>query len=269
MAITTLDGLIGAARQRTELYKTASRTTVAGGWFCNFDLAGSPGAGTLSVGNTANGVVPTNATTGYPTINAFGGSNTGYICRAAFRNSVVSTLRVFDAVFSCGAYAFNANTNLASQPSYSARVTFGGSANYAGLELWVEQVTAATGNQAVNVTYTNQAGTGSRTTGATGIGAATTVGRCWQLPFQAGDTGVQLISNVTGSVASAGTFNVHVLRPLFDVYFDVAGQTRVLDWAQTGLPQVFADSAFKCLLLSASGTALGTMDLGEIDVVNG
>jgi hypothetical protein len=193
MAITTLDGLIAAARQRTLLYKTASRTTVAGGWFCNFDLAGNPGAGTLAIGNTANGVVPTDATAGYPTISAFGGSARGYIRRAAFSNTVVSTIRVFDRVFACGAYAFNANTNLSSQPSYSGRVSLnGGSADYAGLELWAEMVTAATGNQAVNVTYTNQAGTASRTTGATGIGAAPTVGRCWQLPLQAGDTGVQL-----------------------------------------------------------------------------
>ena len=37
--------------------KTASRTSVASIPFSVFDLAGNPGAGTLAVGNTANGIV--------------------------------------------------------------------------------------------------------------------------------------------------------------------------------------------------------------------
>lgn len=270
MTVSNLDGWVAAAKQRALFYKTAGRTTVAGGWFCNFDLAGNPGAGTLNVGNTANGLVPTDATAGYPAINAFAGGAIGYIGRVAFNNTVISTVRLFDRLFVAGAYAFNANTALASQPSYSGRVSLGGgSANYNGLELWVEQVTAATGNQAVNVTYTNQAGTGSRTTGAVGIGAAPTVGRCWQLPLQAGDSGVQQINNVAGSVATAGTFNVMVLRPLADVYIDTAGKTVVQNFTDLGMPEIFADSALYALIMSPSGTAMGTLQVGNIDIVNG
>jgi hypothetical protein len=267
MAITTLDGLLASAKQRVECYKTASRTTVAGGWFTPFDLAGNPGAGTLAIGNTANGVVPTDATAGYPTINAFGGGNTGYISRIALSNTVISTVRFFDRIFAAGAFAFNANTTLASIPSYSGRVPSG--TDFTGLELWVEQVTAATGNQAVTVTYTNQAGTGSRSTGAVGIGAAPTVGRCWPLPLQAGDTGIQQVNVVLGTVASAGTFNVMVLRPLADVYVDTANRTVVQNWADLGLVQCFADSALYLLAMSGAGTALGTIGLGNLDIANG
>jgi hypothetical protein len=270
MAITTLDGLVAAARQRVNLYKTASRTTVAGGWFTNFDVAGDPGAGTLAIGNTANGVVPTDATAGYPIINAFGGGARGYLARAAFKNSVVGQIRVFDRIFAAGAYAFNANTALTSQPSFASRVSLnGGSPIYEGLELWAEMVTAATGNHAVTIQYTNEAGTPTRSTGAIGIGAAPSVGRCWQLPLQAGDKGVQLISNVQGTVSSAGTFNVMVLRPLIDIYIGVASAVVVQNWADLNLPEIFADSALYMLLNSPSGTALGTMDIGNIDVVNG
>lgn len=270
MAITTLDGLVAAARQRINLYKTAGRTTVAGGWFTNFDLAGEPGAGTLAIGNTANGVVPTDATAGYPTINAFGVSNRGYLSRLALKNSVVGQIRLFDRVFAAGAYAFNANTALAAQPSFATRVSLnGGAASYVGLELWAEMVTAATGNQAVTVTYTNDVGTAGRSTGAVGIGAAPTVGRCWQLPLQAGDKGVQLISNVQGTVATVGTFNVMILRPLADIYIGVANELRIQNWADLNLPELFADSALYMLLNSPSGTALGTMDICNLDVVNG
>lgn len=267
---TNINGVPLGPKQRIPFYKTASRTTVAAGWFTDFDLSGVPGAGTLAAGNTANGLVHTDATAGYPLINAFGASARGYLSRIAIKNSVVSTIRLFDRVFVCGAYAFNANTTLTSQPSFATRVSLnGGAADYAGLELWVEQVTAATGNQAVNVTYTNNADATGRTTGAVGIGAAPTVGRCWQLPLQAGDKGAKQVTNVTGSVATVGTFNVMLLRPLADLYVDTASKTLVQDATMLCAPEVFADSAIYRIAMSPAGTALGTMDVGNLDVVNG
>jgi hypothetical protein len=91
--------------------------------------------------------------------------------------------------------------------------------NYADLEILVEMVTAATGNQAVNVTYSTMQDdgvtlTGSRTTGAVGVGAAPIVGRMWRLPLQAGDKNAALLTNIAGSVATAGTFNVHLARKI-------------------------------------------------------
>jgi hypothetical protein len=263
----SVNGALGQAKQRLSFYKTASRTTVAGGWFTDFDLAGNPGAGTLAVGNTANGVVPTDATAGCPTINAFSGL--GYLSRIAVKNSVISTVRLFDRVFAAGAYAFNANTTLASIPGFASRVTFDGIADYKGLELWVGQVTTATGNQAVTVTYTNDADATGRSTGAVGIGAAPTVGRHWQLPLQAGDKGIKQITAVLGTIASAGTFNVMLLRPLADIYIDVANKGVIQGPIELGFPEMFADSSIYRLVSSPSGTALGTMDIGEFDVVNG
>ena len=253
MAITTLDGYIGSAKQNLAYTKTTTRPTVATGWYSLFDIAGAPGAGTLNVGNTANGLVPTDATAGYPTINAFGASATGYVSRIEFSSTVACRISVYDRVFVAGAYAFNANTNLASQPSYSGRLP---NTDYKGLEIWVEQVTAATGNQAVSVNYTNQDGTAARTTGAVGIGAAPLLGRCWQLPLQAGDTGVQMIENVTGSVATAGTFNVMVLRPLWSGRIGVANGGDVHDMLRTGLPQIYADSSLY-VLVAADSTSSG------------
>ena len=267
MAITTRDGLIAAAKAIAPHYKTTTRTTVAGGWFSMFDIAGNPGAGTLAVGNTANGLVHTDATAGYPAI-AFS-ANRSYLSRLAVSNTVISQIALYDRVFSAGAYAFNANTNLASQPSYASRVSYdGGAAKYSGLEIWAEQVTAATGNQAVSVNYTDQDGNAGATTGALGIGAAPTVGRCWQLPLASGDSGLQKIENVTGSVASAGTFNVHVLRPLTRVYVPVANQQVLLNWADLGLPELFNDSALFWMVMAPSGSSSGTPWL-EHQIANG
>jgi len=270
MYITKISGILGAAQQRLSLYKTASRTTVAGGWFSTVDLAGNPGAGTLAAGNTANGRVPTDALAGYPVINAFGASASGYLARLALKNSVISTIRLFDRLFDSGAHAFNANQALSAQPDFASRVSMNrGQPDYTGLELWVEQVTTGTGNQAVNVTYTNDADVTGRTTGATGIAAAPTVGRCWQLPLQAGDKGVKQITNIAGSVASAGTFNVMLLRPLAEVYIDVANKLVMQNEDCLGFPEVFADSALYMMAMSPTGTALGVIDIGNLTIVNG
>lgn len=264
MAITTRDGIVAALKQKLPFQKTASRTSVANIPFSVFGLAGNPGAGTLAIGNTDNGVVPTDATAGYPLINPFSGANTGYISGARVLNSVASWIHVYDRVFAAGAYSFNSNVTLASQPSYAGRIP---DANYIGTELWVETVTAFTGNLSVAVGYTNQSGTSGRSTGTVATGVAPTVGRCIQLPFQSGDCGIQSVNSVVASVATVGTFNVMVLRPLFSFRVNAVNFGDVLDWAKIGLPQIYADSAIY-VMVQADSTSTGLPSL-LLDVING
>jgi hypothetical protein len=263
MAITTFDGFIGSSKQYASITKTASRTSVAASWFSVFDVAGNPGAGTLAGTSTAAGVVPTDSTVGFPLIDAFAGGATGYLAQVEFGSSVACRLKLFDCVWKGGAYAFNANQALTGQPSYSSRMP-GGSFN--DTQIWLEQVTAGTGVQNVNVTYTNQAGTTGRSTGTIAT-AANIVGRMWQLPLQAGDTGVQRIDNVVGSVATVGTFNILVLRPLWSGRVKIANDGDVHDLAKTAMPVLFADSAL-FLAVSSDGTATGVPEL-EFVVANG
>lgn len=254
MPINSLDDYISAPKQRVLLHKTASRTTVALTPFTVFDLAGIPGAGTLAIGNTANGTVPTDAVAGYPIINAFGTGAVGYVSKVDISNNVASRLVLFDRLFAAGAYAFDANVTLSSQPSYSSRVPNG--TNFSGLEIWVEAVTAFTGNPSFNIGYTNQAGTTGRSTGVVASGAALTVGRMLQLPLQAGDSGVQRIDSVVATVATAGTFNVMVLRRIAEARIPIGGAVVTLDLLATGMPVIFDNSAFY-MVVQADGTSSG------------
>lgn len=267
MAITSLDQLIAAPKQRLSLVKTASRTSAGAVPFSVFDQAGNPGAGALAVGNTTAGIVPTDAVAGYPPIDAFtaGGGIVGYIAGIQFGSSLSCRLALFDCLFSAGAFAFNANVALTGQPSYAARVP--GGTDFKGTELWLEAVTAFTGNQSIAVTYTNQDGVAGRTTGTIATGVAPIVGRMLQLPLQAGDSGVQRIESVVSTVSTAGTFNVHVMRRLWSGRVRVNNDGDSHDFLRVGMPQIFADSALR-LVVTADGTATGIPEL-LIDIANG
>jgi hypothetical protein len=267
VTVTTRDGLVAAqvAAQRVRHLKTASRTSVAAIPFSVFDLAGDPGAGVLAGTSTAAGVVPTDATAGAPLINAFTGANKGLLTRAEASNTVPCRIAVYDLLFKAGAYAFNSNVTLAAQPSYSSRVP--GGTDFTGLEIWVETVTAFTGLMTVTVTYTNQSGTTGRTTGAIATGVAPTLGRMIRLNLQAGDTGVQKIESVLGAVATVGTFNVLVMRKIWEGRVRVANDQVVHGPDLTGIPEVFADSCLVPVVI-ADSTSTGLPEV-VLDVANG
>jgi hypothetical protein len=257
-------GLIGAAKQDISFVRTTSRTTVAANWFSVFDVAGNPGGGVLAGTSTTTGVVPTDLTAGCPIINPFGGSATGYLAQVDFGSSVACRLKLFDMLWKAGAYAFNASTTGNTPTSYASRVP--GGTDFNNTQIWLEQVTAGTGIQNVAVTYTNGAGTAGRTTGTVAT-AANIVGRMWQLPLQAGDSGVQGVTGVVGSVATAGTFNILVLRPLW------SGRVKSINDGDahgpdiTLMTQVYADSAL-FMAVSTDGVGTGQPEM-EIIIANG
>lgn len=256
MAINSLDDYLASQKQIIATVRTSTITTVIGSWFDLIATSGNPGAGTLAGSNTANGVVPTDATAGFPPITAFAGGATGYLAQVDFGSSLACRLMLADFLFKAGAYAFNTNTPLSAQPSYASRVPDG---DYKNTELWFEAVTSFTGNPTIVVTYTNQDGvTGKSTTFAPGF--APIASRALPMPLAAGDTGIQKIESVTATVATVGTFNLLVLRPLWQGRVRSAndGDTHGLD--KTGLPRVFDDSAIG-LFASMDSTTSGAPEV--------
>jgi len=264
MAITTLDTLIASSKQRVTIKKTGARTTVANGWFSMFDVAGDPGAGTLAGTNTTTGIVYDDTTAGAPLVNTFGGSALGYLTNVEFASSVACRIMVFDMLWKAGAYTSTASTTGNVSSSYSARVP--GGTDFSGTELWLEQVTAATGIQNVAVTYNNQSGVTGRSTGTVAT-AANTVGRMWPLPLQAGDSGVQGVTGVVGSVASAGTFNILVIRPLWTGRVPLANFGDLHDYLRVGMPKI-TDTACLCIAVNADSTSAGLPEL-SLTIANG
>jgi len=242
MAITSLNDYIAALKQRCILTKTATRTSTALASMSVFDLAGSPGPGALAGVSTVAGVVPVAADAGYPNIQAFPAGLRGYLSRLSFGWNVAGRLSLYDRLFVAGAYAFNADQVLAGQPSFLNRIP--GDLPTANTELWLETVVATATGHVVQVYYTNQNGVPGRTTGAITVGT-TAVGRMTQLPLQSGDQAVLSVDRVVSTVATAGTFNVCVMRPIAadGLRVPLAGFSTTYDMLSTGLPQIFETSA--------------------------
>ena len=271
MAIATGDQYIGSAKQLVPYAKTTSIATVAQQSFGLLDVAGNPSAGSLAIGNTTAGVVPTDLTAGFPIINAFGvaGGTKGYISRIAFSSSVACRFKLWDRLWHAGSVSMTAlaTTTFTGQPSYVGRLP---ASDYKNLFIILEINTAVSATATtIAVGYTNQDGTTGRTTGATGSLSAFTNKRCIIMPLQAGDSGVQKIDSVTvgGIVATAGTFNVIVARLLATgLRVNVVGQGDVLGLDRTGMVEVFETSAL-WLTVETDSTASGVPDL-ELEIAN-
>lgn len=269
MAITTNDQRINAARQLVPLMKTGAVTTVAAIPFTLFDVAGNPGAGSLTIGNTANGLVPDDTVAGFPLINAFGGGNTGYLDTVEYSNSVACRLALYDRLFHVGSISLTAlaTTTLTAQPSFVSRLP---GSSYVGLEIWLE-FTAAVSATATTVTvnYTNEAGVAGRTTGATATLSGYLTRRMLQLPLQAGDKGVQKIESVIvgGTVATTGLVNVIIARRLWRNRVPVANGGGVDSGALTPNRIIYENSALWPIVW-ADSTASGIPDI-TAHVING
>ena len=133
MPIISVDSYIASAKQKVPLSKFSQRATIAGAYFSTFDLAGNPSGGALAGTSTKTGVVPTDATVGYPLIDAFGGTNIGYLSSIQYGNTVASRMIIADNLWKGGAYAFNASTTAQVPTSYASRIPAG--SNFGNTEI--------------------------------------------------------------------------------------------------------------------------------------
>lgn len=269
MAITTADGWFAAAREKIVVTKTAALASVAAQPFTTFDLAGSPGAGSLTLGNTTSGIVPNDTLAGYPLVRAFGAGATGYLAAARYSSSVAGRAALYDRLYNAGSFALGTLTTfaLSGQPTFSSRLPGGVSGS--DLEIFLEVNAAIAASAAtVAVGYTSEQGAG-RTTGASASLASFTTRRLIPMPLQAGDKSVLQITGVTvgGTAAATGTVNVVLARRLASFDVRVANGMDPQAWDMTGAPQVFADSAM-WLVTQPDGTTSGAPSL-EIDILNG
>jgi hypothetical protein len=262
MPFSTINALIAALPGQRQAFTKASVTSVAGAYISLWAAAGQPGAGSLSIGNTTTGVIPTDATAGaFPFTNPTAPAQS-HVGRAAAASSSVGTLVLYDRVWHGGSYtsvngAISANTTTAVD-----RPADGGE-----LELWAEIATALSATATtITVTYTDQDGNTGNSATATLLASAI-ASRMFPFALAAGDSGIRQITNIAGSAAPTGTFNLVILRRLAEIPIALAGVAAQVDFAQLGLPRVYDDSCI-AMFMNTNTTGSGTLS-GSFDLVQG
>jgi hypothetical protein len=264
MAITTLDGLIGGTKGAAMVFKSAGQpTTAANNWHSYWAATAIPAAGALATGNTTAGIIPTEATTGaMPFADPPGGSNS-YIMGATVNSTVSGVVLLYDRCFALGAL-------VPANGAYAGPVTgtaLDRPADGAGCIIAAEIVTALSATaHTVTITYTNQAGTPSRTATVT-LPASAPIGRVFHATLQAGDSGVQRITGVSGSSAPTGTFNLLIIRPLLQVGV-VANVPARLGIPECGLRPLYANTCAALMFYNPVGTTAATLTVA-LDLATG
>lgn len=218
-----------------------------------FDVSGtgaSDAAGTYenylggAVGNTANGIVPTDANS--VAIPDFGGS--GYLTAIEAQSTNTGWVTLFDRVFACGGYAFNSGTTtLASQPSYSGRLQAG----YEGLQLWGFNSSVFNAAVSATITYTDQSANAGRSTTVSWTQGSVAI---FPVPLASGDSGVSKIESVTiTTTATSGAVNFVVMRPLCRIYLPNASTPEILTFERCHLSRVYNDSCLCAVQRLGSG----------------
>jgi hypothetical protein len=253
VAISTTAALETAfAKAQLVSFDKASVTTTTGRWTSLFAAASTTGAGSLSVGNTTSGVIPTDATAGCVPIRDAAGGNSLYLARAVVTASTPAWLMIYDRLWHAGSFSLTsaATTTLSGVPALTRPDSTG-----ADTQLWLE-VNATASNTAISVTasYTNSAGTSGRTATLDTTLANVNAGSMFPFRLAAGDTGVRSVQSVTvATPGTTGSANLVILRPLVEAVIDNESRPCVLDWTQLALPSVASDAALAVMALYSSG----------------
>lgn len=241
MAITTVDGIVAGLQPPRNFTKSVTGTMVAGRPQSLWGLAGNPGAG--SYDTTLNGAVVSSSSTipagAIPHVDP--GSGNSYLARLALASTAQPCVAYLCDLLWTNQLTVNVTTSQSiTSPTWPARDA-AASTNGDGVQLALVTSAAASATAvAGTVTYTNQAGTGSKTgtildaTAAT----ATIAGALFRLNMASGDTGVRSVQSFQFSTAwTTGTINMIAFRVLAQLNLAV-GNADSIDAITGGLPRL-------------------------------
>ena len=255
MAITTLDGAGAGMQYPRELIKAATPALVAGRPHSLFYLAGVPGAAAAPSPGLGGAALTTYAGQ-LPFTNPASGNS--YLGRMQGQATIAGTLMLCDRLWHNSGITITSTgaqtVNSAAWPARSADGTANGAGVLVGLE-----VSAATGagTPTLTLSYTNQAGTASRTgTNAIATVASSAIGAFYPIGLNAGDTGVRSIQTYTQSATwTSGTVHLVAYRVLARLELTGANTPNAIDWLTGGAARMYNDSVPFVLFIPSTTTA--------------
>lgn len=258
MAITGQDTLLAAlgTAQRLLVNKqnvaaTAARTTSL------WSAAGQPGVGSVILGQATAGAVSTSTDVG-----ALGfvnpGSGNSYVGGVRGISAATGLIILYDILWVWGSGGSGwSPTVITAQSTVTPAALTRPDALGTNTELWLEVLaTMGAGAPTLLVSYTNPAGTAGRTSTTITIPTTAAIGSMFNVPLQAGDSGVKSVQSATfNATMTSGTARFMILRRLAEVPC-AANVGFAYDAYDLGLPRVY-DSASLGIAMVPNSTVTG------------
>lgn len=248
MAITTLDGALAGMRPPMFFTKAVTATLVAGRPASLWSLGGAPGAGGFDT--TLNGVTlsSTSALVNGQIPHYDPASGNAYLARLSASATIAGRLLLLDRIWHNGGYTITSTSaQNSTTPTWPSRCPTSGTDDTPtttghGILLACE-ISAATGAGTPTITcsYTNSAGTASRTaTNIIATVASSAIGATYFIGLQAGDVGVRSLQSVTLSATwTSGTMNMVAYRLLADLELGAALVPNAVDALTSGFSRIY------------------------------
>lgn len=277
MTITSGDGIVAGLISPWIFFKALSLNKAAGDPHAQGLIAAgipavfasaSPGL----AGATVDGTTSTLGGT-IPFINP--GSGASYLAKlSVMSNTGVAGIGFFDLLwYNSGIVSATTTAQTVSSVTLPARDATG-TTNGAGVTAYLYCAIATTNGSAITgttITYTNSAGTGSKTgtIGLAGFPATATAGTFIPFTLAAGDVGIKSVQSITLATSyGTGTVLLMLVREISFISFaGAAGSGQMLDWAQCGFPQLYNGTALSFYAVP-TGTSCGVC-FGDVAYAQG
>lgn len=262
MALTTMDGLTAAIIGIPTLWGKDAVTAKASGtlhtpWYGT----GVVGAGAAPSGGLNGATFSGPTLAGQIPVPAAVTGTTIVILRAtAVQTANVGGIMLVDRQWGNVPVVTTTTAQSITSPTWVARDA---SASTSGVGVFLAlEASAATGNGSpitnTTVSYTNSAGTASRTATLATFPATATQGTWALFSLQAGDIGVQSVQSITlGTSYVSGQVNLIAFRYIADISTPVAATLSPASFTQLGRPTVWNASVLQVVYMP-TGTAVGS-----------
>lgn len=245
MAITTQDGLVAALGAAQRLIHIKANVTAVSGRMCAlWSGAGQPGVGSVVLGQAAAGAVPVDSDTGYLTFTN-PGSGSSYLAGVSGISAVSGLIVIWDNlwVWGSGGSGWVVTTTTGQNTTAPAALTRPDSTGK-DTEAWFHVLaTAGAGAATPVLTYTDQDGNASATTGTLGYAASSIIGSMYPFPLAAGDSGVRSVQTLTlGTTMTSGTAAIRIMRRVATLPV-IANVGFKYDAYDLGMPLISNDAA--------------------------
>lgn len=259
MAITTLDGLLAGFQPPIFFEKVGGTMEAAGVLHSFFYTAGIPGAAvapTSAIGGDALTTYPGQIPWANPS------SGLGYLAKLGATGTNIGKLILVDRLWHNASITSTTTTGqTVTSAAWPARDATG-TTNGVNVLVGIEVSTATSNGSAITnttLTYTNSAGTGSRTGTIASFPATAVAGTFVPFQLAASDVGVRSIQTLTlGTSYGTGVIHLVAYRVLAEVVVQIINVGDTLDAIRLGMPEMFDDSV-PFLLWQPSATTATTV----------